>query len=242
MRHRFHRFALLSTLLFTLLLALWGLKQNVNAAPAPLRGGAVPGAANPQSSSLYLPMVLRDFEPGRIPEKLGLVFVNSAEDHRTATRIQRGVVAGADLDRFPLYWHEVETSAGVFDWSDMDQALQDNLAQGLHTMPIFLGTPPFYFPTPFTPDNTVPLPPIGGGPLRDAALPDAPQRPMDNGCTVAGTPPAQNIFQPIFSDGTDIPGPGKTINPNNYWARFIFKAVLAGAGSVGRARALAHRR
>jgi hypothetical protein len=30
---------------------------------------------------------------------------------------------------------------------------------------------------------------------------------------------------PIFSDGSDIPGPGKTIHPSNGWANFVFAAV-----------------
>ncbi len=33
------------------------------------------------------------------------------------------------------------------------------------------------------------------------------------------------LYAPIFSDGTDIPGAGKSINPQNYWARFVFSAV-----------------
>ena len=34
-----------------------------------------------------------------------------------------------------------------------------------------------------------------------------------------------SLNQPIFSDGTDIPGPGKTINNNNKWARYVFTTV-----------------
>lgn len=30
---------------------------------------------------------------------------------------------------------------------------------------------------------------------------------------------------PIFADGTDIPAPGKAINPENPWANFVFQAV-----------------
>lgn len=33
------------------------------------------------------------------------------------------------------------------------------------------------------------------------------------------------LWQPVFSDGSDIPGPGKAINPNNKWARFVFNTV-----------------
>ncbi len=33
------------------------------------------------------------------------------------------------------------------------------------------------------------------------------------------------LNEPIFADGTDTPGPGKTINPNNPWAIFTYRAV-----------------
>lgn len=33
------------------------------------------------------------------------------------------------------------------------------------------------------------------------------------------------LRNPIFADGTDTPGPGKTINPENPWANFVFQAV-----------------
>ncbi len=34
-----------------------------------------------------------------------------------------------------------------------------------------------------------------------------------------------DLYAPVFSDGTDEPGAGKTINPNNVWARFVATAV-----------------
>ncbi len=43
---------------------------------------------------------------------------------------------------------------------------------------------------------------------------------FDNGNAVANT-----LYEPIFSDGSDIPGAGKTINPNNKWARWINTTV-----------------
>ena len=177
------------------------------------------------SAAYYLPVIYDNFNSLRPPERMGLVFVNSAEDLRSPQRIQRGIDAGAELDRFPLYWHLAEPQPGVFDWSQVDAAIQANLAQGLNTLPIFLGTPPHYFPEPVSVDQVVPMPPVGGGPTREGLQKPGSGPMMENGCTVQGTPPSQNLFVPIFDDGTDIPGPGKSINPNNYWARFIFKAV-----------------
>jgi hypothetical protein len=36
---------------------------------------------------------------------------------------------------------------------------------------------------------------------------------------------ADGWYAPVFNDGTDTPGPGKSINPDNRWARFVFAAV-----------------
>ena len=39
------------------------------------------------------------------------------------------------------------------------------------------------------------------------------------------TTPPQGLYEPIFSDASDVPGPGKSINPNNRWAYFVNAAV-----------------
>lgn len=35
----------------------------------------------------------------------------------------------------------------------------------------------------------------------------------------------QGLYNGVFSDGSDTPGPGKVINPNNPWANFVSRAV-----------------
>jgi hypothetical protein len=35
----------------------------------------------------------------------------------------------------------------------------------------------------------------------------------------------RNLAAPIFSDGSDLPRADKTINPENYWARYVFETV-----------------
>ncbi|NDJ53537.1 MAG: hypothetical protein GYB68_10695 [Chloroflexi bacterium] len=35
----------------------------------------------------------------------------------------------------------------------------------------------------------------------------------------------QGVYEPVFSDGTNTPGAGKTINPANPWAEFVYAAV-----------------
>lgn len=55
----------------------------------------------------------------------------------------------------------------------------------------------------------------------------------------AGAVPA-NLDAPVFTDGSDAPGPGKAINPDNYWARFVYEAVqrYQPGGALGRAEGI----
>lgn len=152
------------------------------------------------------------------PTALGLVFVNSAESLSSHTRIQRGLDAGAKLDRFPLYWDRVEPTAGSYDWSRQDAALRANEERGLGTLAILLGTSPAHWPEGALPPEQVKLPSIGGGPARDAGS-------GLMACSTPGTPPARGLYEPIFSDGTDTPATGKAANSQNPWARYVEQAV-----------------
>jgi hypothetical protein len=105
-----------------------------------------------------------------------------------------------------MYWPNVETTPGGFDWSAQDAAVLGDVAYGLQTNAILLGTPGFYLSAPVS----VP--------------PDTSAR---SGLRLYGTEAAtpQGLYAPVFSDGSDIPGPGKQINPENRWARFVSTAV-----------------
>ena len=149
--------------------------------------------------------------------EFGLAFVNSAEAPRRGERIRRGVTAGARLDRFPLYWHLIETEPGAFDWTNADRAIRDDEAHGLGVLAVLLGVPSFYFPYQTARAQAQPtLPPVGGSILRRE--PAGAER-------VCGPPPPKGLFEPVFTDGSDEPGPGKTVNPANPWARFVSLAV-----------------
>jgi hypothetical protein len=52
----------------------------------------------------------------------------------------------------------------------------------------------------------------------NAILLDRPQF-YANGNIIAG------LYEPIFADGSDSPAQGKTMNPNNPWANFVYQAV-----------------
>ncbi|MBA3533145.1 MAG: hypothetical protein H0T73_14595 [Ardenticatenales bacterium] len=154
------------------------------------------------------------------PTEFGLAFINSAETLRSDARLQRGITAGARLDRFPLYWNFVESSPGQFDWSKQDAALRANERQGLGTLAILLGTPGHYYPTTINRHQVLPMPAIGGGPIRDL---ERLTTSAVNQCS--GTPPPRGLYEPIFADGSDWPGGNKVINPANPWARFVEEAV-----------------
>ncbi|MGH2544264.1 MAG: hypothetical protein ACRDIB_15830, partial [Ardenticatenaceae bacterium] len=159
--------------------------------------------------------------------EFGMAFINSAEELRSDDRIQRGIAAGAKLDRFPLYWDRIETSPGSFNWSSQDAALRANENQGLGTLAILLGVPGHYWSSAVQAENEAEELPIGGGPARDTPPAAAHQGEgiSQNGCDVPGTPPPRELSAPIFSDGSDMPGPGKSVNQNNHWAHFVSLAV-----------------
>jgi len=150
-------------------------------------------------------------------DNFGLCFVSSAEYPADEARYQRGISTGATWTRWPLYWRNIEKSAGTFDYSAHDPVVAADVAHGFRTDAILLGTPNFYA--------------TGGSPWSPAPRVEQKNLPHQvasfsrkMGVSSASSTP-QNLYQPIFDDGTDIPGPGKNINPSNYWARFVSDIV-----------------
>lgn len=178
----------------------------------------------------------------------GLAFVNSAESHSGTERIKRGLATGATMDRFPLYWEQVEKSVGAYTWTSQDTAIKANEGQGMSTLAILLGTPRQYRLGGRSVSTS-----IGGS---FAKLPPA-MAPISAGCSTqeaggecdviesAGSgarsgglqgqsgsclrhegPPAPfGLWNPIFTDGTDVASDSARLNPTNPWARFVGAAV-----------------
>jgi hypothetical protein len=147
----------------------------------------------------------------------GLCFVSSAEYPADEARYQRGVSTGATWTRWPLYWRNIEKSPGTFDYSAHDPVVAADVAYGFQTDAILLGTPNFYA--------------TGGSPHIPAPRVEQKNLPHQvagfswkMGVSSASSTP-QNLYQPVFDDGTDVLGPGKGINPDNYWARFVSDIV-----------------
>jgi hypothetical protein len=213
-----------------------------DALPAPSQTGAAgrvaPGdPAAAYTVTVYLPVVMRAYSPApeptpspippmptpqplnSAPAFVGLDFVNSADSAASLAgdaRIQRGADAGAAVDRFPVYWPNIEKgdkTNPTWDWSVTDAAIAADERHGLAVMPALLGVPGSEYPGLLRP-GTVNNPPVGGSFLRyhtAGAQPTA--------CTGPAAP--RNLYAPIFTDGTDVPAPGKTANPDNPWARFV---------------------
>lgn len=144
---------------------------------------------------------------GNTSPAYGVNFITSAEEPADEQKFQNGLSTGAGWDRWPIYWFQVELSPGAFSWTTQDAAAQGDVIHGLKTNAILLGTPEFYRTDPN--GLVVPAAPSGS----ELFLP-TPQ---------TGTP--VGLYSSIFSDGSDVPGPGKQINPSNVWARFVYEAV-----------------
>jgi hypothetical protein len=142
----------------------------------------------------------------------GVNFITSAEDPADAQQFQNGQATGAAWNRWPMYWFNIEQSEGNFIWAAVDTAVQGDITYGFQTDAILLGTPPFY---------TTSLRHIAGDPPPTVST----SRPSLLSLDAIQTATPVGLYDPVFTDGSDIPGPGKSINPNNRWARFVSTAV-----------------
>ncbi len=160
----------------------------------------------------YLPIVATEPYPFQsIRPAFGVNFINSVDHPATTQMLANGHATGATWNRWPLYWHRIETSPGHFDWSQHDSVVLTDWEAGFQTNAILLGTPGFYMT----------------GTLADlfTASPSREAAPGRIALTAVQSATPQGLYLPVFTDGTDIPGHGKTINADNRWARFVFLIV-----------------
>ena len=177
------------------------------------------------SSHMYFPVLRKEtpkpkpIDPTPTPPPppagdttFGVVFVNPAESIQVDEgRYQKSAALGIGWDRWPLYWYNVESSTAQYDWAIYDAVVEADLSHGLQINPILMGTPGFYA----TGGLDIPAPELGFQPATNR---------FNTLTSVTMSPPA-GLYEPIFADGSDIPSPGKTINPNNPWAKFVYLAV-----------------
>lgn len=170
--------------------------------------------ATPQDDPpLFMPLVARDtfFTASTSIPAYGVVFINSAEARSDAQQLANGQATGVEWDRWPMYWNRIEQTAGQFSWAYQDEAAIADIAAGFQINALLLGTPPFYT-TGIASQTELPADEITFSPIAN-----------DFRRVNAATP--IGLYASVFTDGTDIPGPGKQINPTNVWARYVYTTV-----------------
>jgi hypothetical protein len=179
-----------------------------------------------QLQRAYLPLIAKNYTAPQpvisSTSELGLAFVSSAEAPANETRYQRAQAIGGNLNRWPMYWPQIEknpvSQPRVFDWSAQDANIIADLNHGLTVLPILMLTP---IGLDTAGSQTAPAPKVGDGlrlQMQDRSL-NMPSAPSSQGS------PPQGLYLSVFSDGSNDPGPGKTINQNNRWAVFVNAAV-----------------
>lgn len=205
---RLGRYLVFSLVTGALLVALT-IRSQVAALPAPPFFGPTTKAAAPAGElAYYFPVVMTAVDLTVVPLSYGVNFITSAEAPADAQQFQNALSTGARWNRWPLYWFNIEQSENNFNWLAQDTAVQGDVSHGLQTNAILLGTPPFY---------------LTG--LQHTRGPEAARPAGLLTLTAPQTATPAGLYAPIFSDGTDVPAAGKTINENNKWARFVHLAV-----------------
>ena len=189
------------------------------------RNYRAPVVSGTQLITTYLPIIVNDYSielPAPAAPPLGLAFVSSAQYGGNETRYQRALAINGKLNRWPMYWNEIETQATsqprVYNWTAADSNIAADINHGLTVLPILM----------FTPSGLdtggsrlAPIPQVGDG-LRALMNYTTLHRPE---ALSSVTTPPQGLYLSVFADGTDSPGPGKSINPDNRWAYFVNTAV-----------------
>jgi len=188
-----------------------------------LLGTAPAGAQRPAAAAntpagyshfAYLPLFTTNSGVRTAPGiSFGMDFITSAEALADEDRYAHAALTEARYDRVPFYWWAVEATPGQFAWSAQDTVVIQDITHGYQLDVILLMPPNWRIVGPCS-DARAAQPRVGdrsgrtaeGGPGQDCTTP-------------------QNLGEPVFSDGTDVPGAGKTINANNYWAHFVYSVV-----------------
>lgn len=174
-----------------------------------------PVAGSPQGEGentvFYFPVIRKSVSllPEASGPLYGVNFISSAEALADEQQYQNGLATGATWNRWPIYWPNVERNPNELDWSTQDATVQADIVHGLRINAILLATPGFY---------TTSL-------ARPTTAADLAQRPSTLALYRAERATPVGLYDPIFGDGSDVPGPNKVINEGNVWARFVYTAV-----------------
>ncbi len=231
------RKAILSAIILILAVAVWGAATRSSASqPVSVDYRGVPNlfgftAPPPQQvgDSSALPprnpeerVRLASTQRMATDENFGLCFISAAENLADEARYAGALEAGAQGDRWPLYWQWVDQGGYVGYHDDVaphdyDTLVIQEIAHGLTPIAILLGTPDQR-----ATGGSADVPPPR---VQDKVFPVPGQIPQQQGEVSTAASPPIGLFEPIFADGTDIPAPGKAINQANAWADFVSNTV-----------------
>lgn len=162
-------------------------------------------------------------------EALGIAHIGYGSEAPIAQRYQQAVQAGAGWNRWALYWHDIERSPGALDYSTQDATVAADRAHGLKTLGILFGTPNWASTAPSQVQAaSAPSPSVA---RKSFSFEEQIGAMSTHGPSSSVYPP-RNLESPVFSDGTDVWSPGKTINPENVWARFAYETAYRYRGQV----------
>jgi len=165
--------------------------------------------------------ICRGGDPPNDNDRFGLCFVSAAENLATEGRYDGALAARTRWDRWPLYWHWVDEGGYVGSHGDgthdYDELVIQEITHGITPIAILLGTADSRATA-----GSVDAPPPRG---REKIFPLPGQVPVREGELSTAASPPVGLFEPIFADGTDTPGPGKVVNPDNPWADFVYNTV-----------------
>ncbi|MSQ14493.1 MAG: hypothetical protein EXR50_01330 [Dehalococcoidia bacterium] len=170
------------------------------------------------------------FTTAQVPANsyIGISHIGYGSEPPVAQRYQLARAAGASWDRWALYWTDVEKTKGQLAYSAIDATVAADQAHGLKTLAVLMSTPDWA--------STAPVPKTMAanvGPRLGQKGPEtAGEWSVMASAPSTATFAPKNLYTPIFTDGTDTPGAGKTINQDNYWAMFVFQTAARYKGKI----------
>ena len=169
--------------------------------------------------------------PSGIPvnDRLGIGHISYGNGFNSPERYRLAQSAGVGWNRWVFYWNEIERVQGAPDYTRQDRTVAADTAQNFKILGILLGTPDWASGG-ATGARAASLPPPQVGQRRYPAELEEPARRLAAASPI--TLPPQGMERPVFSDGTDVPGPGKSISAANPWARFVFQTATRYRGKV----------
>ncbi|MBM2826642.1 MAG: hypothetical protein HW403_706 [Dehalococcoidia bacterium] len=161
--------------------------------------------------------------------RFGIAHIGYGSEAPVESRYQLAAKSGASWNRWALYWNEIESSSGAYNFTKQDATANADRAHGLNTLGILFGTPQWASTAP----QSTSVASVSEVRVGRTSKPSGDFHtllgPGDISTTIY---PPKNLYQPVFSDGTNVPGPNKSINQDNYWARFVYTTVSHFKGQI----------